>query len=67
MTRRVMKYAVQHRAIAANPCDAVDFSATRATGDKSGFEHRPLTAEKLAGCPLSPVKCPVCARTRRTH
>lgn len=66
VTRRVFKYAVQHKAIPANPCDAVDFSATRATGDKSGFEHRPLTAQevgrlsaaiagKLPGLPAYPV------------
>lgn len=45
--RRVMKYALRHRAIAANPCDAVDFSASRATGDKGAFEHRPLTAAEV--------------------
>lgn len=45
--RRVMKYAVQHKAIAANPCDGVDFSASRATGDHERFEHYPLTAEQV--------------------
>jgi hypothetical protein len=47
VTRRVFKYAVQHKAIIANPCDAVDFSASRGTGDATGFEHRPLTAEEV--------------------
>lgn len=47
VTRRVFKYAVQHKAIPANPCDAVDFAASRATGDHSAFEHRPLTAEQV--------------------
>lgn len=47
VTRRVFKYAVQHKAIPANPCDAVDFSAARATGDRPAFEHRPLTAEQV--------------------
>ncbi|MGV0715906.1 hypothetical protein ABQE93_10915 [Mycolicibacterium sp. XJ662] len=42
-----MKYALRHKAIAANPCDAVDFSASRATGDREGFEHHPLTAEQV--------------------
>lgn len=45
--RRVLKYALRHRAITANPCDAVDFSASRATGDKGAFEHRPLTAAEV--------------------
>ncbi|WP_336584342.1 site-specific integrase [Mycolicibacterium tusciae] len=47
VTRRVFKYARQHGAIAANPCEAVDFSTTRATGDLDGFEHNPLTAEQV--------------------
>lgn|SRR5574337_477708 len=47
VTRRVMKYALRHKAIAANPCDAVDFSASRATGDRSDFEHSPLTADQI--------------------
>jgi integrase len=47
VTRRVFKYALQHKAILANPCDAVDFSASRATGGNSGFEHHPLTAEEV--------------------
>ncbi|WP_460356529.1 tyrosine-type recombinase/integrase [Mycobacterium sp. ZZG] len=47
LTRRVMKYALQHKAIASNPCEAVDFSATRATGDRSDFEHRPLTVDEI--------------------
>ncbi|WP_236592979.1 tyrosine-type recombinase/integrase [Mycobacterium intracellulare] len=48
VTRRVFKYAVQHGAITANPCDGVDFSASRGTGDHLGFEHRPLIAEEVA-------------------
>lgn len=47
VTRRVFKYAVQHKAIPANPCDSVDFAASRATGDHTGFEHRPLTAGQV--------------------
>jgi integrase len=47
VTRRVMKYALRHKAIAANPCDALDFSASRATGDHGAFEHHPLTAEQV--------------------
>ena len=38
---------MQHKAIGANPCDGVDFSASRATGDNGGFEYRPLTAEEV--------------------
>jgi integrase len=53
VTRRVFKYAAQHKAIPANPCDAVDFSASRATGDVTGFEHRPLTAEELGRLSLA--------------
>jgi integrase len=45
--RRVLRYAVHHGAIAANPADRVDFSASRATGDHARFEHRPLTAEQV--------------------
>lgn len=48
VTRRVFKYALQHRAIRANPCDAVDFSTSRATSDHRGFQHRPLTAEEVS-------------------
>jgi integrase len=47
VTRRVMKYALRHKAIAANPCEAVDFSASRATGDMERFEHHPLTGEEV--------------------
>jgi integrase len=47
VTRRVMKYALRHKAVTANPCDAVDFSASRATGDHGAFEHHPLTAEQV--------------------
>ena len=43
----MFKYALQHKAIAANPCDAVDFSASKATGDNTGFVHRPLTAGEV--------------------
>ncbi|OBK18584.1 tyrosine-type recombinase/integrase [Mycobacterium asiaticum] len=45
--RRVLRYAVHHGAIAANPTDRVDFSASRATGDHAQFEHHPLTAEQV--------------------
>lgn len=48
VTRRVFKYALQHRAITANPCEAVDFSVSRSTGDDDGFEHNPLTAGEVA-------------------
>lgn len=58
VTRRVFKYAMQHKAITANPCEAVDFSASRSTGDEADFEHQPLTAAQVAalrdvvaGCP----------------
>lgn len=47
VTRRVLKYALQHKAITANPCDAVDFAASRAIGDHGAFEHHPLTAEQV--------------------
>ena len=47
VTRRVLRYAVQHKAIAANPCDAVDFSASRGMGDHAGFTHNPLTGEQV--------------------
>jgi integrase len=45
--RRVLRYAVHHGAIATNPTDRVDFSASRATGDHASFEHHPLTAEQV--------------------
>jgi integrase len=45
--RRVLRYAVHHGAITANPTDRVDFSASRATGDHAKFEHRPLTAAEI--------------------
>lgn len=45
--RRVLRYALHHGAIATNPTDRVDFSASRATGDRESFEHHPLTAEEL--------------------
>ena len=47
VTRRVFKYALQHNAITANPCDAVDFAASRAIGDHGAFEPHPLTAEQV--------------------
>lgn len=47
VTRRVFKYALQHQAITANPCEAVDFSASRSTGDDDGFEHNPLSAGEV--------------------
>jgi integrase len=40
-----MRFA--NKAISANPCDAVDFSASRATGGHGAFEHHPLTAEQV--------------------
>ncbi|MCU1643376.1 MAG: integrase [Nocardia sp.] len=46
--RRVLKYAVRHDAIPSNPADRVDFDTNRATGDHEGFEHNPLTAERVA-------------------
>ena len=45
--RRVMKYAVQHDALASNPCDRVDYDGKRATGDRERFEHHPLTATQV--------------------
>ena len=45
--RRVLRYAVHHGAISANPTDRVDFSASRATGDHARFEHRPLSAVEV--------------------
>jgi len=45
--RRVLRYALHHGAVATNPTDRVDFSASRATGDHARFEHRPLTAEQV--------------------
>ena len=44
MLRRVLRYAFQHGALTANPVERVDFSTNRATGDRSRFEHHPLTA-----------------------
>lgn len=65
---RVMKYAVRHRAIAANPCDAVDFSASRATGDKGAFEHRPLTAAEVGRLRAAIAgEVAICPDTRRTR
>ncbi|WP_413783627.1 tyrosine-type recombinase/integrase [Mycolicibacterium chubuense] len=45
--RRVLRYAVQHGALDANPADRVDFSASRATGDHAEFEHHPLTTAEV--------------------
>ncbi|RIT14287.1 site-specific integrase, partial [Mycobacteroides abscessus] len=45
--RRVLRYALHHGAIATNPTDRVDFSASRATGDREAFEHHPLSAEQI--------------------
>ncbi len=45
--RRVLKCAVQHGALDANPCDRVDFQTNRATGDRESFEHHPLTAAQV--------------------
>jgi integrase len=63
--RRVLRYAVHHAAISANPTDHVDFSASRATGDHAHFEHRPLSAAEvgalsaaLAGNPPDDYKGP---------
>jgi integrase len=47
MFNKVMRYALHHGAITANPADRVDFSANRATGDRNPFEHRPLTADEV--------------------
>ncbi|UJL28866.1 site-specific integrase [Mycolicibacterium vanbaalenii] len=47
VVRRVLRYAVQHGALDANPADRVDFSASRATGDHAEFEHHPLTAAEV--------------------
>jgi len=47
VTRRVLRYAVQHGAIDANPADRVDYSASRATGDHDRFEYQPLTAAEV--------------------
>ena len=43
----MLRYALHHGAIATNPTDRVDFSASRATGDREAFEHHPLTAEQV--------------------
>ncbi|MEW2478841.1 hypothetical protein AB0876_04555 [Mycobacterium sp. NPDC049093] len=48
VNRRVFKYALQHKAITVNPCEAVDFSASRSTGDTDSFEHNPLSAGEVA-------------------
>ena len=45
--RRVLKHAVRHKAIAVNPCAAVDFTGGKATGDRERFEHHPLTAAQV--------------------
>lgn len=47
MLRRVLVYAMRQGAITSTPTDRVDFSASRATGDRDGFEHHPLTAEQI--------------------
>ena len=68
VTRRVLRYAVQHKAIAANPCDAVDFSASRGMGDHAGFTHNPLTGEQVGqlGPPNRGRRAPACPPTRCT-
>lgn len=43
-----MRYAMQHDALASNPCDRVDFDGKRATGDREKFQHHPLTAQQVA-------------------
>jgi integrase len=43
-----MRYAMQHDAMASNPCHPVDFDGRRATGDHENFEHHPLTAQQVA-------------------
>lgn len=48
VTRRVLKYAVAHGAIAFNPADRVDFGSARAMGDHARFEHHPLTADQVS-------------------
>jgi integrase len=49
--RRVLRYAVHHGAIPTNPTDRVDFSASRATGDRTRFEHhRCRTRRAQRGC-----------------
>ncbi|OQQ31073.1 integrase [Prescottella equi] len=45
---RVMRYAMQHDALASNPCDRVDFDGKRATGDREKFQHHPLSAQQVA-------------------
>ncbi|MBU8819900.1 site-specific integrase [Mycolicibacterium goodii] len=65
MLRRVLVYAMRQGAITNNPTERVDFSASRATGDREGFEHHPLTAEQIgrlsaavAGNPPDPYDGP---------
>ena len=49
--RSVFTYAVRHKAIAANPVDAVDFSANGA--ERRNRRHHPLTAEQVAAVAAS--------------
>ena len=44
--RAVMRHAVQHNAISANQCEAL--GKPHGVGDRSGFEHNPLTAPQVA-------------------
>ncbi len=44
-------YALRHKAIAANPIDAVDFSANSA--QRRNRRHHPLTAEQVAAVAAS--------------
>ncbi|WP_428338788.1 tyrosine-type recombinase/integrase [Mycobacterium sp.] len=49
--RSVFVYAVRHKAIAANPIDAVDFSANGA--QRRNRRHHPLSAEQVAAVAAS--------------
>lgn len=49
--RGVLAYALRHRAIAANPVDAVDFSTNSAK--RRNRRHYPLTAEQVAAVAVS--------------
>lgn len=50
-TRRVFKYALQKKAIAANPVDGVDVSGNSAK--RRNKRHHPLTAEQVAAVAAS--------------
>lgn len=45
--RGVMRYALRHDAIPSDPTTRVDFTTKRTVGDRTAFEHSPLSAKQI--------------------